>query len=190
MLLMVAKTKKRSGLRKFLILTAILLGYEVFVILKFGLKDGLLATALTWAFFVTCTPIADAGFIVDFPIRLVTGFKMFYSEIIVWVIAGLIIAGSFIFKNDIFEKLALFKLFKTILIHPWPLWSVIVVSCVGTFMSLHIGDQIYTIVEEHKHRKKIRKLRYQRLALELLLFGFVVGMYFVLLHLTGIKIAE
>ncbi|MCA9346431.1 hypothetical protein KC960_02990 [Candidatus Saccharibacteria bacterium] len=177
-----------KGFRKFLTLLAILVAYGVFVVLKFGLKDGISATLLTWAFFVTCTPIADAGFIVDFPVRVVVGFKMIYSEIIVWVVAGLIIFGSLAFNEALFDKLHLFRVFKTILLNPWPLWSIILISCAGTFISLHIGDQIYNLVQDFRDKKRIKKLRLKRIGIEGVLFVLIVGWYFILLNLTGIKI--
>jgi hypothetical protein len=54
---------------KFLLLFTILIFYFAFISFKYGVKDGFAITLLTWSFFVLCTPIADAGFILDFPIR-------------------------------------------------------------------------------------------------------------------------
>ena len=61
---------KREVLFKFLILLGILLAYASLVVWQYGLKDGGMITLLTWSFFVLCTPIADAGFLLDFPLRL------------------------------------------------------------------------------------------------------------------------
>ena len=183
-----SKTKKLHGLRKFIILLTILAGYMLFVITKFGVSEGLAATALTWAFFVTCTPIADAGFILDFPLRLLFGIKMIISEILVWAIA-FAISGYFYFVNiAVFQNLEILKLFLAIIENPWPLWSIVLVSAAGTFLSIYIGDQIYTMVQQHNHHKHIKKLQFKRLALEVVVFIFVVGLYFALLGLTEITI--
>lgn len=183
-----AKNKKNHGLKKFLILISILIGYAIFVIIKFGVKDGLAATALTWAFFVTCTPIADAGFIVDFPVRLFTGLKMIWSEVIVWVLAISIIAYNYIFNIEVFGRMELLEVFKKIIETPWPLWTIVIVSFFGTFLSIYIGDQIYNLVQQHNHHKHIKKLQLQRLFIEVTMFVIILVMYFSLLNLTGVTI--
>jgi len=65
---------------KFLIVASLFLIYLIFSILSFGLSHGILVSLLTWAFFVFCTPVADAGVLIDFPVRYITGIKMIYSE--------------------------------------------------------------------------------------------------------------
>ena len=80
------ETKKHS-LVKFSLLFVIVIAYMLFVSFKFGAGNGFLITILTWSFFVFCTLIADAGFILDFPNRLITGMRMVHSEMIVWGIA-------------------------------------------------------------------------------------------------------
>src|SRR6056297_222338 len=78
---------KREGLIKFLLLLAVLLGYFGYLSWEYGLATGGLVAALTWSFFVLCTPVADAGFLLDLPIRLLFGVRMFMSEVLVWAFA-------------------------------------------------------------------------------------------------------
>lgn len=182
------KNPKNHGLKKFLILLGILVLYAIFVIVKFGVKDGLAATGLTWAFFVLCTPIADAGFIVDFPVRLVVGLKMIYSELIVWGLALTIVAFNLLLNVEVFQKMEILEVFYTIIKTPWPLWSIVIVSAIGTFLSIYIGDQIYSMVQQHNHHKHIKRLQLQRLYLELGMFSVILVLYFALLNLTGITI--
>ncbi|MCD6523056.1 MAG: hypothetical protein J7K68_04870, partial [Candidatus Diapherotrites archaeon] len=66
----VSHETKRSALFKFLAVLGIVLIYFSFVSMKYGLDKGLLVGLLTWSFFVFCTPIADAGFLLDFPLRI------------------------------------------------------------------------------------------------------------------------
>ncbi|MBP9812988.1 hypothetical protein KBC51_00925 [Candidatus Saccharibacteria bacterium] len=182
--------KKVHGIKKFIFLVSILLAYGLFVVFKFGIQDGLSVTLLTWAFFVTCTPIADAGFLVDFPVRVIFGFKMIFSELVVWVLATIIIVASLGLNPTIFETTKLLEIFHTVLINPWPLWSIIIASAIGTFLSIYIGDEIYNLVQMHNHHKRIRKLQYRRLILEILLFIFVLLLYFALLQLTNVAIPK
>lgn len=181
---------KKHGFKKFLILLSILFLYSGFVMVKFGVKDGLGATFLTWAFFVTCTPIADAGFLVDFPIRVLFGLKMVLSEIIVWAVAFLIVGLTLVFNNSIFSTLAILELFHEVLTNPWPFWIIILVSGIGTFLSIHIGDKIYTLVQTKKNHGRKKKLQMKRLIIEVVLLVFVIGLYTFLLDATGISIAN
>jgi hypothetical protein len=78
---------KNQPWRKFLLLVALFALYFLYLIYEYGIQDGGLVTLLTWSFFVLCTPVADAGFLLDFPIRLLYKIKMIYTEIIVWILA-------------------------------------------------------------------------------------------------------
>ena len=77
----------RETLYKFLILLAVLILYFSYLSYKYGILTGGIVSAITWSFFVLCTPIADAGFLLDFPIRLLFGIRMLHSELLVWAIA-------------------------------------------------------------------------------------------------------
>jgi hypothetical protein len=52
---------------KFSLVLLIFLGYFIFIAKKYGLQQGLFVSTLSWSFFVLCTPVADAGFLLDFP---------------------------------------------------------------------------------------------------------------------------
>lgn len=179
----------QHGSRKFFILLIILTVYAVYVMLNYGVRDGLGVTFLTWAFFVTCTPIADAGFVIDFPVRVLLGFKMIFAEISVWVLAGVIMAYYLIFEPTIFATEPILQLFHTILLHPWPLWSIIAISAAGTFLSIYIGDQIYTLVQRYQRHQHIKKLQLQRVIIESTVLVIVIVLYFMLLSLTNIEIS-
>ena len=75
---------------RYLLVIFLIVFYFLFISQKYGKGQGFLITVLTWSFFVFCTPIADAGFLFDFPFRLITHLRMIYSELSVWVIAATI----------------------------------------------------------------------------------------------------
>lgn len=81
------KKHKRAGLSKFLVVLVIFLSYLVVSVLQFGISSGILVALLSWSFFVFCTPIADAGLLLDFPTRILTGMRMLHTEIMVWIVA-------------------------------------------------------------------------------------------------------
>ena len=147
---------KRFALKRFLILLMVLISYFIFVMLKFGVADGIVVTLLTWSFFVFCTPIADAGFLLDFPVRLITKIRMVYSELFVWFIAIVINVVNLTFNKEVYEKTFLLMVFKKILTNPYPYWSIILISAIGTFMSVYFGDELLDVAK-HKHRKRYIK---------------------------------
>jgi hypothetical protein len=163
------ETKKHT-LRKFLLILLVLIAYLVITSLKLGFENGIAITLLTWSFFVFCTPIADAGFLIDFPIRLITKIRMIYSEIFVWIIGILINVYFFIFNPGIYDTTIILSLFKLILIQPWPYWIIIILSGIGTFLSIIFADELID-VSKHEDRKKYHKhiSKYQ-----LIIFGFII----------------
>jgi len=78
---------KCEELIKFLMLLGVLVLYFGYLSWQYDIATGGIISALTWSFFVLCTPVADAGFLIDFPVRLITGLRMFITEMIVWGIA-------------------------------------------------------------------------------------------------------
>ena len=179
---------KQHALMKFLLVASVLVIYFFFVAFKYGVQDGLLISALTWSFFVLCTPVADAGFLLDFPIRLITNFRMFYSEIIVWGLAIAVNVYTFFFADMIYDKTVLLRLFLHILQQPFPFWSIIAVSGLGTFLSIHFGDELMDVAK-HKQRKKYSK-HHKKQQLIIMVFIFVVTLilYDFLLKKLGVDV--
>ncbi len=144
---------KRHVLIKFLIVAFIFAAYLVIMSFMHGLENGILISLVTWSFFVFCTPIAAAGFLIDFPIRMMTNIRMVQSEVMVWVIAAIINIYALLFAVEIYDKVILLNLFKQILLVPIPFWGIIVLSAGGTFLSVYFGDELLDI-KKHKDRKK------------------------------------
>lgn len=166
---------KREAAGKFLLLLLVLLGYFGYCVWKFGLADGGTVAALTWSFFVLCTPVADAGFLIDFPVRLLFRIRMWVSEIMVWAIAITISAVSVLANPEAFDRTGLTSLFYQILLSPWPYWLIVLVSGAGTFLSIKFGDELMDVVH---HRD--RKFHHRHHAIfHLLLLGGLVALIFV-----------
>ncbi|WP_048064176.1 hypothetical protein [Archaeoglobus fulgidus] len=69
---------------------------------------------------VLCTLIADAEFLLDFPIRLLFKVRMLHSEIIVWITA---ISANFYFlqtAEELYGKTFILIVFHYILTQPNP----------------------------------------------------------------------
>lgn len=178
----------KSNLTKFLAILGILVAYTIFISTKYGLENGLLISGLTWSFFVLCTPIADAGFLLDFPIRLISNIKMLHTEILVWFIAIALNLYVMNFNPEIYQNTMVLKLFEHILTKPYPYWSIILISAIGTFVSIHFGDSIVDELENHVHKKvQSHHNRYQYI-LMIFFIGMAVVIYKALLEELGMDI--
>ena len=182
---------KRLMLTRFLLLIAILVAYMTFMGLEFGVKKGGIITVLTWSFFVLCTPIADGGFLIAFPIRILFKIKMAITEIFVTFVAIGISVTTLIVRPELYDDhILLIKLFKKILTTPYPYWGIILLSAVGTFLSVVFGDELLDVIK-HRHRKIHHKHSWK---LEMIFiafaFLFVWLSYGFLLEHLGIDISK
>lgn len=178
---------KRETLWRFFIALSILVAYTIYLVFKFG-SLGVPLGIITWSAFVMATPIADGGLILDFPIRLLTGMRMVYSEMIVWVVA---ISSNVYFvlkRPEIYQKTQISDAFGTILHNPWPDWIIILISAIGTYVSLYFADELLDIIL-FKERKKFFKGRKYLYIIWVVfgIFAFYLG-YKYFLKLFGISI--
>lgn len=179
---------KRIVLRKFLLVAFIFIVYCTIIFYKYGMGDGIYISILTWSFFVLCTPIADAGFLLDFPMRLITNTRMLHTEILVWTLAILINVYSLIFNPEIYSKFILLTIFNKILIHPWPFYSIIFISGMGTFLSVYFGDELIDVAKhEEKTKYKKHRNKYKLVLVPTIIIATII-LYYILLSDLGIII--
>jgi len=95
---------KRNVLMKFILVLSVFIGYFIFISNEYGIQEGFFVSILTWSFFVLCTPVADAGFLIDFPLRLITNIKMLFAESFIWIIAISLNIYAFFFSPEIYTK--------------------------------------------------------------------------------------
>lgn len=169
-----------SKVQKFLFLIFILVAYTILMISKYGIKNGPLVSITTWCFFVFCTPIADAGFLIDFPIRILTKFKMFYSEIIVWIIAFSITFYDFFFNPEIFKNTGILKIYYHIITHLYPYGIIIILSAIGTFLSIYFGDEIYDNLSSKQKKRKKKKNVLKYIIFPILIILVIISYYFII----------
>ncbi len=179
-----AKTKSSiKGLKRFLLVLAIVVAYAVYSVYSYGLKQGLSVTLLTWAFFVFGTPIADAGFLVAFPIRLVSGFRMLYTQIIVWVVAAFLVAAYFAADVAVFDKTGILQLFHKIIVTPWPLSLILILSAIGTYVSVVFDDKVFDVAAS-KNKKQSLRAGSVKLYSTIAIFVATFALYVLLLDIT------
>lgn len=175
---------------KFLLVFFFFLIYILFTVRRFGFGEGLLIGLLTWSFAVFCTPIVGAGLLLDFPLRLITGIRMLYSEILVWMIAFSLNLFAFITAPSIYDKTIFLSLFKKIIIQPFPFWGIIILSGIGTFFSVYFGDELLDIsFKKLKIRRKYGKHKNKyRLIMLISIITLVVVLYWLLLRELNVNI--
>jgi hypothetical protein len=170
---------------KFIILCLVLSSYFLYLIYQYDLLTGGVASLITWSFFVLCTPIADAGFLLDFPIRVLFGIRMILSEIVVWAIAILINIVSLMFFNEIYETTVITQAMKAILVNPIPYWSVILLSGIGTFLSIRFGDELMDVLH-HKDRLFYLRHHFKHEIILFIFFILVLFGYYEIISTLGI----
>lgn len=178
----------REVVIKFLLLLAVLALYFAYLSYEYGLATGGMVAALTWSFFVLCTPVADAGFLLDFPIRLITGIRMIHSEMLVWTIAISLNIYTLGHNPAAYDKSFLTSLLRQILTNPWPYWSIILLSLTGTFLSIHFGDEMLDIF---RHRDRIKYHRHgfiYKIIGIISLFALIFLAYYHLLESLNIRL--
>jgi hypothetical protein len=177
---------KKQVLYKFLLLCILMVGYFSYLTFRYNVATGAIASALTWSFFVLCTPIADAGFLLDFPLRLLFGIRMLISEIAVWTIAIAINVIALLYFVEFYQSTKLTILLHAILTMPYPYWSVILLSGAGTFLSIRFADEIMDVAH-HRDREFFHNHSFKHEIVLIVFFILIVIGYYNLMASLGIE---
>jgi hypothetical protein len=177
---------RKQVLFKFVLLCVLLVSYFTYLSFKYGVATGGTASALTWSFFVLCTPIADAGFLLDFPLRLIFGIRMLFSEIAVWTLAITVNVVALLFFAEYYETTKLTMLLQAILTTPYPYWTIILLSGTGTFLSIRFADELMDVVH-HRDRDFFHRHAFKHEILIIVFFVVVIIGYYELIVSLGIE---
>ena len=177
---------KKQLLHKFLLLCIFLAAYFSYLSFQYGVMTGGIASALTWSFFVLCTPIADAGFLLDFPLRLLFGIRMLVSEVAVWTVAIAINVVSMLYFAEYYQTTRLTMLLHAVLTHPYPYWAVFLLSGAGTFLSIRFADELMDVVS-HRDREFFHRHSFKHEILIIIFFVLVLVGYYKLIASLGIE---
>lgn len=170
---------------KFGLLLLFMTGYFVYLTYQYDLLTGGVAALLTWSFFVLCTPVADAGFLLDFPLRLLFGIRMVFSEIAVWGAAILLNIFSLSAFPEYYETTVLTRLMHEVLTTPFPYWAIILLSGVGTFLSIRFGDELMDVIH-HRDRAFFHSHHFKHEVILFVFFLLVLIGYYELISSLGI----
>jgi hypothetical protein len=180
------KHPRKQLLYKFLLLCILLISYFTYLSLQYNVVTGGIASILTWSFFVLCTPIADAGFLLDFPLRLLFGIRMLISEVVVWTIAITINVVSLLYFAEYYQTTKLTIILYTILTNPFPYWSVILLSGSGTFLSIQFADELMDVAH-HRDRKFFHRHSFKHEIVIIVFFVLILIGYYNLIAALGVE---
>jgi len=177
-----------DSILRFLGVLVVFVLYFLYLNSKYDFKTSGMLAALTWSFFVLCTPLADAGFLVAFPLRLLIGLRMIVSEIIITFVA-IALNIYFVFTNpSIYDQSILGKVFYKILTIPIPYWAILILCLIGSILSIYFGDEMIDVVK-HEDRKKYNKHKTKhKIIATLAIFGLTIIIYYYLLNTFDIKL--
>jgi len=180
----------KETLLKFVALVIMLLAYFAYMSWKFDASTGFGLALLSWSFFVLCTPVADGGFIIAFPIRLLFKVKMAITQGAVWLIAIGINLYMLNFSPQTYELAFITGLLYQILTVIYPYWGILIISAIGTFLSIYFGDEMMDVTT-HKEREKHHQHGFKyRIVIVLGLGILTVIAYYYLLSSLNISIPE
>ncbi|HEC60000.1 MAG TPA: hypothetical protein ENI24_10580 [Methylophaga sp.] len=171
----------KETLLKFVALALVFISYFLYMSWKYDASTGFAVAVLTWSFFVLCTPIADGGFILAFPIRLLFGIKMSITQVVLWFVA--IGFNMYMLATDpkAYDLAFLTQLLKHILTEPYPYWSILILSAAGTLLSIYFGDEMMDVAS-HKQRQSHHRhgLKYRTIVIAGLCILTIVTYYYLL----------
>ena len=182
------KNPKHQVFFKFTALLLILVGYFAYLTYQYDFLTGGVAALITWSFFVLCTPVADAGFLLDFPIRVLFGVRMVLSEIFVWAVAISYDAVALLYIRDYYQTTLLTRLTESIITTPFPYWFIVLLSAIGTFRSIRFGDELMDVIH-HKDRDFFYSNHFKHEIVLFVFFLFVLFSYYELIASLGISVA-
>lgn len=180
---------KRHVLIKFLILLCIILSYTGYLSYEYGFATGGLLAVITWSFFVLGTPIADAGMLLDFPIRILFNLRMWVTEMLVWMIAISLNVYAIFSNPGIYAKSVLGQIFYSILTQPIPYWSIIILSFIGTFLSVHFADELMDYVKHTDMKKSLQHRLVFEGVVMVTIFLIIFSVYNIVLTKFGFNIS-
>lgn len=181
------KHPQHQVLIKFLLLCLLLFSYFIYLVYQYDLLTGGIAALITWSFFVLCTPVADAGFLLDFPLRLLFGIRMVFSEIVVWAVAITINIVALTYFREFYKTTILTQLIESILTTPIPYWIIIFLSAIGTFLSIRFGDELMDVLH-HKDRLFFQSHQFKHELVLFAFFIFVLFAYYEIISSLGISL--
>lgn len=114
---------------------------------------------------------------------------MFITELFVWFIAITVNIYTFFIHPEIYEKSLLGHMFYEILGNPFPYWSIILLSFIGTFISVHFADELMDYIKYNEVNKNLKhRLVFEGIIMASI-FLMIFFVYSIVINKFGIDIS-
>ncbi len=127
----------------------------IFYTYKKGSLYGGYITVVIWAFFVTLTPVPEAGLLLTFPIKHFFGINMYISQIIISLLAILILIYTYYVKPIIIKSSPIGKIFMYIVKNK--LYSILFISIISSIIGSYLLDELLKYIENKDYFNKTNK---------------------------------
>ena len=74
---------------------------------------------------------------------------MVISELMVWAVAILVNVFALQFAPHVYETTLITGLLSEVIQTPYPYWGIVILSGVGTFLSIRFGDELMDVIHHH-----------------------------------------
>lgn len=139
----------------FNIVSIIFLIIFIFYTYKRGSLYGGYITIVIWAFFVTLTPIPEAGLLLTFPIKHFFGINMYISQIVISLLAIAILIYVYYVKPNIIKNSPIGKIFMYIVKNK--LYSILFISIISSIIGSYLLDELLKYIENKDYFNKTNK---------------------------------
>jgi hypothetical protein len=109
----------------------------------------------------------------------------------VGVIAIILNFGASLSFPDVYSTTFLTSILRKILLHPYPYWAIIVLSGVGTFLSVFFGDEVMDVISASRQDSEQKSRHFKLRAVSMIIiFTLTFFAYEHLLVGLGIDISS
>ena len=127
----------------------------IFYTYKKGSLYGGYITVVIWAFFVTLTPVPEAGLLLTFPIKHFFGINMYISQIVISLLAILILIYTYYVKPVIIKSSPIGKIFMYIVKNK--LYTILFISIISSIIGSYLLDELLKYIENKDYFNKTNK---------------------------------
>lgn len=164
--------KQKTYLYIYDVLVILFLFLLMFYIIYNGYVKGCVMGIFTWAFFIICTPIPEAGLLITLPLKRYFNISIHISQIFVSLIALSILSYLYLNENKTINKCILGKLFIFLINYKY--YSVIIISIL---CSIFTSEFIDNIIDNYINKEKINNIHFK-----LGFIAFLIIIYSILMN--------
>lgn len=128
----------------------------IFFVVYNGFLKGCIKTIFIWAFFVSCTPIPEAGLLVSLPLKKYLNISLHISQAIVSFIVLMILIYFYFYEKNTINSYLIGKLFLGLIKYKY--FSIIIISIIS---SIFTSEFIDNLIDNYIDNEKINNTQFK-----------------------------